>query len=282
MHSSSLDPISHPAAPWRGTLALGFEQRGGRSILARNQHRGPLRVLRSFQGTDGVCEAIIVHPPGGVVGGDILELQAHVASGARALLTTPAANKFYRSAGATAQVTQTLRVAPGARLEWMPQETLVFAGARARQTTQVSLTGDATFAGWEIVCWGRPASAERFTQGDFQLSIELWRDEVPLLLERLHLVEQSSLLEAAWGLRGAPVMGTFIMTAEAALQELMEIPAAWRAHGQAAVTALPGVLVGRYLGHHVAEARALFTAWWTILRPQAWAMAAQPPRIWAT
>ena len=99
------------AMAWRGSLALDYRARDGRTIV-HDRHDGPLRVLRALHPEGGVCHSVLVHPPGGIVGGDALAIAITLASGAHALITTPGATRFYRSAGATA--TQTLSVAAAA------------------------------------------------------------------------------------------------------------------------------------------------------------------------
>src|SRR6478735_7509296 len=99
------------AAGWRATLTLGFERRAERTVLARREHDGPLVVQKSLHPEGpGTCHAIVVHPPSGLVGGDELELRVGVGRDAHALLTTPGAGRFYRSAGATASQSVTLDV----------------------------------------------------------------------------------------------------------------------------------------------------------------------------
>jgi urease accessory protein len=114
---------------------------------------------------DAVCQAIVLHPPSGIAGGDHLAISAEVGAGAHAQLTTPGAGKWYRSGGAEASQCIELSVAEGAMLEWLPQETIVFDGAQARMETRVSLAADSNYIGWDILCLGRAASGERFEHG---------------------------------------------------------------------------------------------------------------------
>ena len=113
-------------AGWQARLDLGFEQRAGRTVLAHKRQFGPLTVQRPFYPEGGPCHLYVLHPPGGVVGGDRLAVSVLVAEGAHALITTPGAAKFYRSAGPRADVVQRLSVDAGGALEWFPQENILF------------------------------------------------------------------------------------------------------------------------------------------------------------
>ncbi len=125
---------------WHAELVLGFSERNGRTTLSRRAHSGPLRVQWPFYPEQQVCHVYILHPPGGIVGGDTLHIQVLVETGAQVLLTTPAANKFYRSnKGATARLRQSLTVGEGAALEWFPQEAIVFDGAYTDSRAQALL-----------------------------------------------------------------------------------------------------------------------------------------------
>ncbi|WP_303908751.1 urease accessory protein UreD, partial [Thiohalomonas denitrificans] len=150
---------------WKARLELGFEPRAGRTVLAKRIQRGPLAVQRPFHPGDGACHVYLLHPPGGVVGGDELSVRAAAAAEAGALITTPGATKFYRSAGPRAYMEQRLNVADGGALEWLPQENIVFPGALADIRTRIDLKGQAGFIGWETLCLGRPAADERFDAG---------------------------------------------------------------------------------------------------------------------
>src|ERR1700754_4346657 len=120
-----------PKSGWRAQLDLTFARAAGRTRIIARQHHGPLLVQRPFYPEGEVCHAYIVHPPGGVVGGDELQLRVETRDGAHALLTTPAAAKFYRSDGRTARQEQILR-ADGTTLEWLPQESIFYPQARVR------------------------------------------------------------------------------------------------------------------------------------------------------
>ena len=141
-------------APWRAELALGFERREARTVLAERRQDGPLVVQKPlYPEGDEVCHAIVVHPPAGIAGGDELEVAAKAGAGAHALLTTPGAAKWYRSAGPWAR--QKLAFEVAGVLEWLPQETIVFDGALADMGCEVNLDAEACYIGWEILCLGR-------------------------------------------------------------------------------------------------------------------------------
>ena len=276
------DPV--PAASWRAELALAFERRGTRTVLASRRHEGPLVVQKPLYPEGGdICHAIIVHPPAGIAGGDELHLAASLGTHACALLTTPGAAKWYRSAGPWATSSLAFEVADGAALEWLPQETLVFDAARASMTTRVALTGSARYIGWEIVCLGRTGSGERFDRGAAVMSIEITRDGQPLFVERTHVDGGGVLLDSPAGLAGSPVFGTLVAAAPSFDPALMRACRAVDApRGEGAVTQLPGLIVARYLGPGGEAARRWFAALWVMLRPSILQRAAVEPRIWRT
>jgi urease accessory protein len=274
---------------WFGSLELRFETAGTQTILKRSRHVGPLRVQRPFKEPDGGCQVYVLNPPGGTVGGDELRVYGHLGAGSRVLLTAPGAAKFYRSAGPLAFTKQDFAVEPGARLEWLPQETIVYDGAVAEACTHVDLEPGASFAGWEITCLGRPACGERFESGRFAQRFELWSGGRPLWLERNVFTGGDEALDAVWGLQGKPVFGTMILhpVSDAALDAAREALGEPALGTCAAATVLEHVtgeqtLVCRSLGDSTSRARAAFTRVWQRLRPSELGSEAHSPRIWAT
>jgi urease accessory protein len=260
------------AAGWKAELALGFERDGGRTVLARRRHDGPLVVQRALypEGPD-VCHAIVVHPPAGIAGGDDLSLSVDCATSSFAQLTTPGAGKWYRSAGPWAS--QKLDFSVDGVLEWLPQETIVYDGALADLSTEVRLGADARYIGWEILCLGRSGSGERFARGTIKLKTAIHRDGKLIWLERGRIEGGGKLMQSQAGLGGRTVCGTLIAAAPNIAPR--------RAEGLA-VTALPGVLVARYLGDSSEEAKRLFSRLWATLRPELLGREAREPRIWST
>jgi urease accessory protein len=270
---------------WQARLDLRFERRDEASILASCRHVGPLRVQKALHPEGpGICHAIVLHPPSGIVGGDELDIAIDVAAGAHALLTTPGAGKWYRSAGALATQRLQVKVGAGATAEWLPQETIVFAGAQARLESQVELAADARFLGWEVLCLGRRASGESFSHGALRLANRITREGRPLWLERGRIDGGGALLDSAVGLAGFPVCGTLLATGVVPpdLLAACRAAAATEAGAKFGITALPGLLVARYLGHSSEAARQWFFELWQRLRPALLGCEAQTPRIWNT
>jgi urease accessory protein len=254
-------------------------------VIARREHVGPLLVQRGFHPErDGTCHLYVLHPPGGVVGGDELELELELDKEGAALVTTPAATKLYRSAGPTASLTNHLLVRSGATLEWLPQETIAFGGSRARVATRVVLEPGGRFLGWEVSCLGRPASGDSFAVGELDQRFELVSSGRPLLFDRLLTEGGGSLQRGAWGWGGRSAYGCFVATgAPASLAEATRARAPELRPGELfAVTRVADVLVARYLGASAERARACLSSAWEVARRELLGKAACPPRIWAT
>ncbi len=277
--------MNAPAPGWDARLDLGFRRTAERTWLARRSHTGPLRLQRPlYPEGASVCHAILLHPAGGLVGGDALAISVELEAGAQALITTPGATKWYRSAGAQASQVQDLRVAAGGLLEWLPQEAILFQGTRARQHTRVDLEAGGRFAGWEILQFGRPASGEGFAQGSLDLRTEIFLAGRPIWHEAALLDGGGRWLTSRAGLAGASVTATFWVAGapagDAVVDRLRELVAG--GPGQVAVTRLPGLVVLRYLGNSAQEAKARLWTAWAWLRSEIAGRVGGMPRIWAT
>lgn len=273
--------IASDGSAWRGRLQLGFSHREGRTCLSERRREGPLAVQRPFYPEGGVCHVYLLHPPGGVVGGDRLELDVTAGTHGEVLLTTPGATKFYRSAAPQAVQDQRLRVEGGAGLEWLPQENIYFPGARVRLNTRVELADKARFAMWESHSLGRPANHEAFDEGELDLRLEVWHEGRPLLLERLQVTSERRADSA--GLAGEPVVATqLFFPADAAALALAREEISAREELLSGATLVDGLLIIRYLGDSTERARNLFTSIWTRLRQPLLGRRPVPPRIWAT
>ena len=274
---------------WQARLALQY-WRDGERTLAHDRHEGPLRVLqRLYPEGPAICHHVVLHPPGGVVAGDELHLQATLAEGCHALITTPGATRFYRSEGALALQSVKLQVAAGARLEWLPMETLAYSGCEARSVVRMDLAPGAEMIGWDLLALGLPAAGQLFEHGSFSQHIELpgcW-------LERGRVAAaDATLLQAPAGFGGRTVLGTaWFATGEdlqtARRERLLEV--AREAVQGDALAASAGVtspqsrvVVLRVLAQGVEPAMALLARVRAAWRQAAWGLAAAPPRIWRT
>ena len=246
------------AAPWKASLSLDFESID-RKTICRRASDGPLVVQKPLypEGPER-CHAIVVHPPGGIAGGDELTLRVKVGEQSAALLTTPGAAKWYRSAGTWAK--QELSFEVSGSLEWLPRETIVFDGALAELQCNITLKEKASYIGWEVACLGR------FGRGRMKLETRITQGGRMLFVEKGEIEGGGRLMRSPAGLGGRSVFGTFIATSEDKVSV-----------AGLATTRLPGLLIARYLGDSSEEALHAFTALWKRLRPSAVA-----PRIWST
>src|SRR5262249_52931211 len=158
---------------------------GARTRLARRAHEGPLVVQKPlYPEGDDVCQCIVVHPPGGIAGGDHLGLAVHVGSDARAQLTTPGAAKWYRADGRPGAQHLDFSSGEGAVLEWLPQSSILFDGIDARSEVRVRLGRDGVYIAFDVVCLGRTASNERFDNGTWRQRIDIEREDALIWSER--------------------------------------------------------------------------------------------------
>lgn len=276
--------IAVATSGWEARLALSYASRGQRTVVDRREHHGPLVVQKPlYPEGESVCQSIIVHPPGGIAGGDTLLLDVQVGEHARAQLTTPAAAKWYRSTGATSQQILRLSGARASLLEWLPQESIVFDGAVAELVTDVTLSEDAVFLGWDIVCLGRRLAGEKWTRGCLRHDLVLRRGGQRQWAERVLIGGGKELLYARVGLDHKSVFGTFFASAMHIPEHLIATSRAIECdEGEGAVTHLPGVFLARYRGESAEAARKYFAALWACARPALAKLSAMTPRIWNT
>ncbi len=271
---------------WQARLDLGFEKRGTDTILACRTHHGPLRIQKPLypEGPE-LCHAIVLHPPAGIAGGDRLHIDVDVGPGAQTLFTTPGAGKWYRSAGAEAEQSVTLKVGAGGTAEWLPQESIIFDAARARMRTTVELGEGARYLGVETLCFGRRASGETFDRGTLRLATDIRVDGRPLWHERGIIDGGAPLMTSPIGLAGYSVCSTVLAAGaeiDAATLAACRAAASRETGAQWGVTVMPQLFVGRYLGHSAEAAREWFIALWETLRPAFIGRPAAVPRIWNT
>jgi len=270
---------------WGARLDLEFSNSNNKTILSHRKHYGPLQVQKPFYPElNGTCHVYILHPPGGVVGGDRLNICVDVNSNANALITTPAAGKFYRSAGPVARQEQVIKVAPNGTLEWFPSENIIFSGAKAQIKTKIELSRDSNFIGWEISCLGRPASNENFSQGELDQRFEIWREGSPLQIERLLLKGGDLSLHAKWGLLGFPVIGNMVCMTDntGLLDSLKNLANASTEQELFSATQVDDIILCYFLGNSVERARNYFIKAWKVFRQEVIQLKIVEPRIWKT
>ena len=274
---------------WHAQLKLDYTVETGRTV-ARHHHTGPLRILQSlYPEGDTVCHNVLVHPPGGLVGGDTLDMQVSVQSGGHGLITTPGATRFYRSDGPQARQSVHLRLADGARLEWLPLETIAYSGCRAENHLQVDLAPTAELLGWDIAALGLPLASQPFVPGYLRQHIEM----PGIWMERGSLrADDTRLLQSPVGMAGQACVGTlFFMTGTAVprvrKEQALELARSLIGpHATApmagATSPHPRVLVVRVLAPVVEPAMDLLRQIRNAWRSQLWTQKSENPRIWST
>ena len=267
---------------WIAELELRFSKSKSKTFLSTRKHIGPLTIQRPFYPEGGLCHLYLLHPPGGIVGGDQLSIEVNTDSNSSSLLTTPGATKVYRTSDHKhSTINQNFIVAEDSSFEWLPMETIVFPGANSQFSSKLLLSGNARVAAWEVYCLGRPAINESFDFGSLNFSLELWRDGMPILLDKL-MIDKTE-LESVVGLRGFPVFGTFIIskTNKKVLKTVrtMMIETDSCVTG---VTQIEDIIIVRGLAKKTYLVQDLFKKIWQTVRPLVFDREASIPRIWAT
>ena len=275
--------------PWHAQLKLDYTLETGRTV-ARHSHSGPLRILQSlYPEGDSICHNVLVHPPGGLVGGDTLDIHVHAHRGSHALITTPGASRFYRSDGQSALQQTHLRVEADARLEWMPLEAICYSACLAENRLTMELAPGAELIGWDVTALGLPHAELPFIRGSFRQHIE-----VPgVWLERATIdATDSRLLDSPVGMAGQRCLASiFFVTGqsmtrsrrEQALESVRTVIAQHPLASTAGATSPhPQVLVVRMLAPVVEPAMVLLRALRNTWRHELWGKSPSSPRIWAT
>ncbi|CAN7589398.1 urease accessory protein UreD [Variovorax sp. LjRoot130] len=274
--------------PWHARLALAYNLENQRSV-ARFRHEGPLRILQSlYPEGDAVCHNVLVHPPGGLVGGDTLDIAVRAAAGSHGLITTPGATRFYRSEGELALQRTELTLEAGARLEWLPLEAICYSGCRAENRLTLRAAEGAELIGWDVTALGLPGAGKPFELGSLQQHIE-----VPgVWLERGRIdAADTRLLQSPIGLAGHRCLASIFFVAgspiaRARRDAALEVARALiDAHGlresAGATSPHAGIIVLRALAPVVEPAMQLLRQVWKAWRAELWHMTGTPPRIWA-
>ena len=285
---------THPDQGWEAELKLEFSGGPSGTRMKHSQHSGPLYVQKPFYPEGRECAHIyLLHPPGGIVSGDHLQIDISARNHARLLLTTPGAGRFYRARqqGGLQKQTSHLHVSANSSIEWFPQETIVYNQASAELETHVTLDQDSQFIGWEIACLGLKASGKPFEQGQLLQTFTVTLENRLVFIDRLRLGEDKTLFSAPCGLQNKPVSGIllagpFVRASPTELQnlldELRQNIETLNASHLIAITCIGQFCISRYLGDSAEQSRQLFIALWRILRPALLDLIACKPRIWYT
>lgn len=262
---------------WQASLALQFCHTPEKTLLHSARHSGPLTVQRPFYPEGETCHLYLLHPPGGIVGGDTLDISVRLDAKSHALITMPGASKFYRSNGPLACLSQHFYLDEEATLEWLPQDTIIFPGANAALRSVFHLHATSTLLAWELYCLGRPVINETFSHGTLENRLEVWVDGEPRLIERLHL-SGGDLTPVA----DHPWVGTllFYPAREAHLDTVRERLAPLENFGGATLT--DDLLSVRFLSHDNLICQRVMRDIWQSLRPLLTSKTACSPRIWQT
>ncbi len=274
---------------WHAQLDIDYLQSSGRTVV-RHVHTGPLRVLQSlYPEGDAICHNVLVHPPGGLVGGDTLDINVRAGGAAHGLITTPGATRFYRSSGEAAIQRTHLTLNDAARLEWLPLEAIAFNDCLAENHLTLSLAPEAEFMGWDVTAFGLPLAQQPFEAGQFFQHIE-----VPgVWLERgLIRAEDQRLMNSPLGLAGQRCMASLFFVAGSKLQRNRRAQALEVARDviekhelrlSAGATSPDGqVVIVRVLAPVVEPAMNLLREVWVSWRQHFWGLSSAAPRIWST
>jgi urease accessory protein len=270
---------------WLGELKLSFDVDKSRTYLSKKSHQGPLVIQKTlYPEGDDICHGVILHPPGGVAGGDRLVLEAELKENGKALLTTPGAGKWYKANNSVASQNILLKLKQSASIEWFPQENILFDGANVQLGTTVELTDTASFAGWDILCFGRQAKLEKWKGGHLSQHLKIYRDQKIIWHERVSLNPDSPLMNSKIGLDGNVIVGTFVVTTNKLTKENLEDcrNLVVKSNSKVGITYFNDIFCARYLGNSSEEAKIFFESLWMLLRPIYLNKVAIRPRIWNT
>lgn len=253
----------------RGEAHVTLGRAGPHTVLRDLRQAGSGKAMLPRSG-DGAPEVVFLNTAGGVTSGDVLDYALHLGAGGRATAATQTAERAYRANAGPGRVVTRLTVGPGARLDWLPQEVIVFEGAHLERVTEVELAPDATLLGIETVVLGRAAHGETVTRA--RLS-DLRRVRVGgVLLHEEHLAIGPEALADAAALGGMRAFATLTLFGPGAMDALPTLRAALRDEGHA--SAWDGRLVARLVARDAAPLRRALIRAIVALRDR------PMPRVW--
>jgi urease accessory protein len=266
-----------------GAFELGFATGPRGTVLRHLFQQAPLRVLFPDREPGEPPLGALLNCAGGLAGGDALRQSVRLEPGAEATLCTAAAEKLYRSLGPEARIDTRLSLGAGAVLEWLPQEAILFDGARLARRMEVELAEGARLLAVEMLVFGRAAAGERMRTGSV---LESWRLRGPgglhgglLWADALAFDDPAAALADPFGFGGAEAMAMLLLAAPEAVAAAMRDRL--REAGAAATLPRPGLLLARWLGGASAVRRAAGAAI-ALLRGAALGRPARLPRLWTT
>ena len=260
----------------QGEVRAEFTAAGGRTAVARLRQSGGLRLALPRSGA--VAEAVFINTGGGMAGGDEARLDLTLGAGAQALATTQSAEKIYRGDEGDALVCASLRLGAAARLEWLPQETILFDGARLTRRLAIDMARDASLLFVEAVTFGRTAFGEDRIDAALRESWRVRREGRLIFAEELRLAGSAALLQRPALGGGARAMASLLLAASDPPAALDSMRAAFDPHGGAVewgASMVEGIVVARALSHSPAHLRAAIVGVLLALRGRG------APRVWS-
>ena len=284
---------------WLASLSLTFSLTPNGTQLIRTERHGPLSVQKAFYPEGLDCAHIyLLHPPAGIVSGDELRISITVDQQAHSLITTPGANRFYRaredlSIGDSKQLQHCeIFLAPQAKCENFPLETIVYEGADGFNTVDVHLKSDSAYLGWDITCLGLPRSQQFFKSGHYSQLNRVYCENTLIYHDRIAIKPENKIHQHIAGLNNHNVFATFMAYApagqldegesKALIEQLRTCIMIAKAEEKISISQIRQLLIIRYLGQQAEECKALFIQLWQKIRPLYLHKVANIPRIWHT
>jgi len=265
-----------------GGVRLKLGLRDGRTRIETLYQRAPARILFPNVPSDQPAQAVLINTAGGIVGGDNLTTEVEAGPDTVMTVTTQAAEKVYRALDVPARLVTRVQVAAGAWFEWLPQETILFDGARLDRRLDFILETGASLLASETVLFGRAARGEQMRHGQLLDSWAVRRDGRLLWADRLKLDgDIRATLDRPFGFDGAVGMTTLLHAGPRAalfLPRAREIAAAGPAEGGASL--VNGILLIRFLDRDGAKLRESASATAMALRHEITGLSPTPPRVW--